>query len=143
MAEGNNKEFPCFDDKDDSITLKGVYENQKQFQRMVIDKYGYDTKDSLVSLPTDSVGVASFHMQALMEEVGELVKSDKRWKNFRNKEYDKDNKLEELADCFICLMNICLFSGVRYYDLEAALVKKLKGNYQRVQSEDSTKRKSK
>ena len=71
-------------------------------------------------------------MLALMEETGELVKSDKRWKNYRNTHYDKSNKLEELSDCFITLFNIAMYSGISSEELELALTKKMDENIERI-----------
>ena len=105
---------------------------QMSFQRIVIDNIGYDYISKGEKLPVDRVHVASYHNQALMEEVGELIKSDKRWKNYRNEFYDKENKIEELADCFITLMNIAMFSGVGCEEMQNAIEKKIGCNFERV-----------
>lgn len=67
----------------------------------------------------------SYHIQQLMSEIGEVLDADKRWKNFRNQKYDKDAKLEEIADCFIVLMNIAMFSEFSGFELAKAIDKKL------------------
>lgn len=131
MSDAENRPAPFFPSTT-SVSLMDLYENQKYFQNMVVKKFGYNTRDNIESLPVDSVDVSSYHMQALMEEVGELVKSDKRWKNYRNNFYDKENKLEEVADCMICLLNICLFSGITCADLEEAIKSKFDGNFERI-----------
>ncbi len=61
----------------------------------------------------------------MVSEIGEVLDADKRWKNFRNEKYDKDAKAEELADCFIVLMNVCMFSGLDGEDMEKAILDKL------------------
>lgn len=76
-------------------------------------------------LPVDSTMLASYHIQQLVSEIGEVLDADKRWKNFRNEKYDKDAKAEELADCFIVLMNICMFSGLSGEDMEQAILSKI------------------
>ena len=70
--------------------------------------------DTLVSdqeVPCDKPRLVSYHIQQLISEIGEVLYADKRWKSFRNNKYDKNVKLEEIADCFIVLMNIAMFSG--------------------------------
>lgn len=70
--------------------------------------------DTLVSdqeVPCDKPRLVSYHIQQLISEIGEVLDADKRWKSFRNNKYDKNAKLEEIADCFIVLMNIAMFSG--------------------------------
>ena len=62
-------------------------------------------------IPCDKPRLVSYHIQQLISEIGEVLDADKRWKSFRNEKCDLDNKLEEIADCFIVLMNIAMFSG--------------------------------
>lgn len=62
-------------------------------------------------IPCDKPRLVSYHIQQLISEIGEILDADKRWKSFRNNKYDKKAKLEEIADCFIVLMNIAMFSG--------------------------------
>lgn len=106
------------------------FNDQVAFQKEVIEKFGYNAK--VENIPEDNVEVAKYHMLALMEETGELVKSDKRWKNYRNTHYDKSNKLEELSDCFITLFNIAMYSGISAEELELALTKKMDENIKRI-----------
>lgn len=106
------------------------FNNQVNFQKEVNEKIGYGTK--VKNIPEDNVEIAKYHMLALMEETGELVKSDKRWKNYRNTHYDKDNKLEELSDCFITLFNVAMYSGISAEELELALTKKMDENAERI-----------
>ena len=61
------------------------FNNQVAFQKEVNKKFGYGVK--VENIPEDNVDVAKYHMLALMEEAGELVKSDKRWKNYRTNRY--------------------------------------------------------
>ena len=106
------------------------FNDQVAFQKEVNEKFGYNAK--VENIPEDNVDVAKYHMLALMEETGELVKSDKRWKNYRNTHYDKSNKLEELSDCFITLFNIAMYSGISDEELELALTKKMDENIKRI-----------
>lgn len=101
---------------------------QKLNQKKMLNKGMYDMfkqADDCKNLPIDVPQLASYHIQQLMSEIGEVLDADKRWKNFRNEKYDKNNKAEELADCFIVLMNICMFSGLSGEDMEKAIVNKI------------------
>lgn len=81
--------------------------------------------DVTVIPPADNISLSSYHVQQLMSEIGEVLDADKRWKNFRNDKYDKEAKAEELADCFIVLMNICMFSGFTSDEIEEAILSKI------------------
>lgn len=111
-------------------SLIDFFNDQVAFQKEVNEKFGYNAK--VENIPEDNVEIAKYHMLALMEETGELVKSDKRWKNYRNTHYDKSNKLEELSDCFITLFNIAMYSGISAEELELALTKKMDENVERI-----------
>lgn len=106
------------------------FNDQVDFQKKLINNIGYGVE--IKKIPEDNVELSKYHMLALMEETGELVKSDKRWKNYRNTYFDKDNKLEELSDCFITLFNIAMYSGISAEELELALNKKIAGNMKRI-----------
>ena len=113
-----------------SKTFENLFNQQVGFQKKVVEKFGYGVE--VKQIPEDNIEVAKYHMLAMMEEVGELVKSDKRWKNYRNKHFDKENKLEELSDCFITLFNVAMFSGISAEDLEKALTAKIEENKKRI-----------
>ena len=106
------------------------FNDQINFQKELVNRIGYGV--NVEEIPEDNVEIAKYHMLALMEETGELVKSDKRWKNYRNTHFDKDNKLEELSDCFITLFNVAMYSGISAEDLELALTKKMDENVKRI-----------
>ena len=119
-------------DKKDTDTFCEIFSTQAENQRMMFRKGMYDgftnIDDNLkynVELPIDDPKLCSYHIQQLISEVGELLDADKRWKNFRNDKCDKRNKLEELADCFIVLMNIAMFSGYESYELFNEIKNKL------------------
>ena len=138
----------CYDegdeDEDDDehvcTVLEYVFEIQAENQREMLKKGMYHglcsddvEKTSFnVELPIDDPKLFSYHVQQLMSEIGELLDADKRWKNFRNGKYDKDSKLEEIADCFIVLVNICLFSGVSHIELINKVIDKIKEVRRRV-----------
>lgn len=114
----------------DLRTFSGIYKKQIDFQNEVIKKAPYDF--AVNNLPEDNVKGFSFHMQQLMSEIGEVLSSDKRWKNYRNDKLDLENKKEEIADCFIVLMNVAIFSGLSAEELEKAIVDKIDKNEQRI-----------
>ena len=132
----------CYDEEDEDegddehvcTVLEYVFEIQAENQREMLKKGMYHglcsdevEKTSFdVELPVDDPKLFSYHVQQLMSEIGELLDADKRWKNFRNGKYDKDSKLEEIADCFIVLVNICLFSGVSHIELINKVIDKIK-----------------
>ena len=97
--------------------------NQDKFLRSGI--YDRFKDETTITVPADDVGLASYHVQQLMSEIGEVLDADKRWKSHRNDKYDKNAKLEELADCFVVLMNIAMFSGFDGDDLAKAIQQKL------------------
>lgn len=131
--EEGDEEYAC-------TVLEYVFETQAENQREMLKKGMYhglcsdDVEKSSfnVELPIDDPKLFSYHVQQLMSEIGELLDADKRWKNFRNGKYDKDSKLEEIADCFIVLVNICLFSDVSHIELINKVIDKIKEVRRRV-----------
>ena len=108
-----------------NISLKEIYEKQMENQQMLIDNHKYANEDSFM-VPCDNVSLSSYHIQQLMSEIGEVLDADKRWKNFRNDKYDKEAKVEEIADCFIVLMNVAMFSDISPEMLEESINEKIK-----------------
>lgn len=108
-------------------TLSDLFELQQMSQNAMLRNGMYDGFKSAGTecVPVDDAKLMSYHIQQLMSEIGEVLEADKRWKNFRNRKYDKEGKLEEIADCFIVLMNIAMFSDFSGDELTEAIVKKL------------------
>lgn len=77
------------------------------------------------AVPADDIRLMSYHIQHLMSEIGEVLDADKRWKNSRNHKYDKAAKLKEIADCFIVLMNVSMFSGFDGGEIAQAIIQKV------------------
>lgn len=98
-----------------------LYERQKEFQ-------SYIEKTE----PKDDPKRFQYHVTALQEEVGELLKADKRWKTHRNEAFDPDEKLSEMADVFITVMNLSLWSGYSHEVLMDAVSKKINENNERI-----------
>ena len=116
----------------DCIAFESLYNKQVEFQKNIVKVKPYDFE--VGNLPEDNVKGFSFHIQQLMSELGEVLSADKRWKNFRNEKYDLENKKEEIADCFIVLMNVAIFSGLSANDLEKAILSKINQNNKRIES---------
>lgn len=114
-----------------------LFELQEENQQKMLASGKYDDFKSIGTnaVPVDDVKLMSYHIQQLMSEIGEVLEADKRWKNFRNRKYDKDAKLEEIADCFIVLMNVAMFSGFDGAELADAIAKKAMEVYKRLMSE--------
>lgn len=119
------------------MTLQSLFQKQVDFQNTLIDqgKYNQFMKATTETAPSDDIGICSYHIQQLISEIGEVLSSDKRWKSHRSDKYDMANKLEELADCFIVLMNIVMFSGFDGDDLVYAILTKMKINKERIVKE--------
>ncbi len=108
-------------------TLADLFELQQMNQNAMLRNGMYDGLKSTGTefVPADDAKLMSYHVQQLISEIGEVLEADKRWKNFRNRKYDKEGKLEEIADCFIVLMNIAMFSDFSAGELSKAIIDKL------------------
>lgn len=104
-------------------TLDKLFKKQIEFQRDITN---------MQILPADSTQWYSYHMLAMVEELGEVLKADKRWKTHRNARYVPKEKLEEIADIFITVLNICIFSGINCEDLFTATSDKINKNVERL-----------
>jgi NTP pyrophosphatase (non-canonical NTP hydrolase) len=105
-------------------SLAFLFERQKEFQKEVTG----------LELPIDSVQWYSYHTNAMAEELGELLKADKRWKTHRNAAYDPKNKLEEIADIFITAMNISMFSGFTPQEVAMMINSKIRENKEKLKN---------
>lgn len=129
-----------------SKTLDELFDMQGETQRCMLQAGLYGgiisnemAEDFSVGLPVDSPKLSSYHVQQLMSEIGEVLDADKRWKNIRNEKYDRGAKVEELADCFIVLMNICMYSGITAEEFENVILNKMHTVRERVTAEESEK----
>lgn len=109
------------------MTLDKIYKLQIENQEKMLKLGTYDSfkMPQTQMLPCDDIKLFSYHIQQLMSEIGEVLEADKRWKNMRNNKYNQYDKLEEIADCFIVLMNIAIFSNIYADDLEDMILTKL------------------
>lgn len=114
------------------ITFESLFDEQKINQKEMLQSGTYGDY-SRMNPPFDDVDLMSYHIQQLISEVGEILAADKRWKNFRNAHYDFEEKKEEIADCFIVLMNIAMYSGVSGEEMAEAIKDKIKKVARRIQ----------
>lgn len=123
-------------------SLLDLFNRQKENQLDMLRKGMYDQYVDWVTkhdkdLPIDHPQLASYHIQQLVSEIGEVLEADKRWKNIRNNKYDKESKLDEIADCFIVLMNITMYSGFNGTDLLNAISNKIDVVSERISKEEN------
>lgn len=96
---------------------------QKYFQERLTGKV----------LPIDSSTDFQYHLCLMIEELGELAKTDKRWREKDGLDTKPNgNKLDEIADVFIVAMNLSMFSGFNYEDIMSAIEVKLSKNIGRL-----------
>lgn len=106
-----------------------IYCSQIRFQRNV-EKLSFKH-----NLPIDNPFKFQYHMTAMTEELGEVLKADKRWKTHRNVRLDKSEKLDEIADVFITAMNISMWSGFSSTEIYEAIENKIAINQIRIEGE--------
>lgn len=97
-----------------------LYNMQRKFQERVTEKS--------VALPLDDPQMFQYHMTAMTEELGEVLKADKRWKTHRNTAHNPEEKLDEIADCFITMFNVAMWSGYSKDELFEGIFDKIVQN---------------
>lgn len=90
---------------------KSGKEFNDSFSSLFYQQTEFQTNVTGIPAPIDNTEWFKYHVAAMMEEMGEVLKADKRWKTHRNATYNPENKLEEIADVFITAMNLAIFSG--------------------------------
>lgn len=118
---------PNFNPEINRKTMNELFAQQVEFQKKVT---------GASRLPKDDVSNFQYHVVGLMEEVGEVLKTDKRWKTHRNKQYVVNEKLDELADLFIECMNLVIFSGYSIGLLLNVIERKIQINNERFDKEN-------
>jgi NTP pyrophosphatase (non-canonical NTP hydrolase) len=101
-----------------------IYEKQKIFQAIIEKAYPSDNQEKFID-----------HIANIVEELGEVLKADKRHKAYRNKHYNREEKLGELADVFIENINLAIWSGFAADELYDAINNKISENYKRAKAE--------
>ena len=120
-------------------TFESLYQLQIGFQEEIINENKYEDlpKESYENLPIDNPKLFAYHIEHLVCEIGEVLSADKRWKNMRRHTTQEmlEHKKEEIADCFIVLMNVCIYSGLTASDVMDLIEKKIIKNYDRMHFE--------
>ena len=107
--------------------FEDLYKKQIEFQEYITG----------VKCPGDNLKEFSYHIQAMVEELGEVMKSDKRWKTHRNGRFEPAEKLDEIADVFITAINIAMHSGFSAQDVLSAIDCKIQKNNDRICKNDN------
>lgn len=110
------------------MKLQNLYKMQVEFQKQILEKQAKETGKPVIALPQDDISWFSYHIQAMVEELGEVMKADKRWKTHRNDRFEFDEKVDEIVDVFITVMNIAIFSGISGDQLVNEIVAKIQEN---------------
>lgn len=105
------------------ISISELFQKQIGFQELIVNH---------PFLPVDDPKWYSYHVLAMMEELGEILKADKRWKTHRNERFEPEEKLDEIADVFITIMNICIFSNIDSKTLLQAVSNKINSNIEKL-----------
>lgn len=102
--------------------LDSLFIYQEEFQKIL----GYE------NVPFDDPIMMKQHILGLVGEIGEVLQADQRWKdNSRNEYYNREEKMMEIADCLIYLINVCLYSGINASELYISTVNKINKNFKR------------
>lgn len=113
--------------KTNKITFEELFNSQLENQNILIEKGSYKgfASKTVELVPVDDPCLCSYHIQQLISEIGEVLEADKRWKNFRNSRFDKEAKLDEIADCFIVMMNVSMYSDFSGEEIAEAIKRKI------------------
>lgn len=114
------------------MELEKLYEMQVKFQELVLAKQLQENGKPAIALPQDDVNWFSYHIQAMVEELGEVMKADKRWKTHRNERFEYDEKVDEIVDVFITAMNLAIYSGISAEQLVTSIVSKINENTEKL-----------
>lgn len=119
------------------VSFANLFWHQQENQNAMLKSGMYDgfKSEGTKTTPTDDPKLMSYHIQQLVAEIGEVLSSDNRWKNFRNQKFDQENKLEEIADCFIVMMNVAMYSGFDASEVVVAIEEKLNKVTERITSQ--------
>lgn len=106
-----------------------VYEKQTDLQHKISNCSEGDDIRSPVAMYNSAT--------AAMVEIGEMLQEDTRWKktvtgSTRQPVYDRHKVLEELADVFIYLLNVGIYSGFSSKEIETVIDYTINKNIKRL-----------
>lgn len=104
-----------------------LYKKQLEFQKLIGN----------TDIPRDDPDMMAHHLLGLVTEVGEVSQADKRWKkNKRNTHYDKLEKVMEISDVFIFLLNVLIYSDIPPEAILSSVEMKIQENTNRYKKEN-------
>lgn len=109
--------------------------NNDDFKSLYVAQTNFQKAITGAKCPSDNLEQFKYHVLAMVEEMGEVMKADKRWKTHRNTRYEREEKIDEIADVFITAMNIAIHSGLTADDVEKSIKDKIKINNNRLKLE--------
>lgn len=106
-------------------TLENIFEKQIALQKIAFNK----------ELPNHEPKLVNYFALGLVGEVGEVLQADKTWKPFNKGTRNEWSTLEELADCWLFLVNLTLAEGYDYRTIKEMVVEKQKIVFERIKRE--------
>lgn len=112
------------------MNKESLYNLQLQFQQ----KLNKLKLNKNLEGPIDDNEQFCYHMIAMVEELGEVLSADKRWKMYRNTKHDQENKKEELSDVLITVLNLFIYSGISEEQMYEMVRNKINENIRRIEN---------
>lgn len=113
--------------------MSGMTNFGQSFLKSFNEQVKFQERVTGAKCPSDNTEQFKYHVVAMVEEMGEVVRADKRWKTHRNTRYEHDEKVDEIADVFITAMNLAIHSGMNVIDVENAIANKIAENFRRLE----------
>lgn len=113
-------------------TLENIFEKQIALQKIAFNK----------ELPNHEPKLVSYFALGLVGEVGEVLQADKTWKPFNKGTRNEWSTLEELADCWLFLINLTLAEGYDCRTIKEMIHDKQEVVFERIKREKSREKKN-
>lgn len=110
-----------------------MIDHNMPFEKLFLEQEKFQEKVEGVA-PHDCPVKFEYHIAAMVEELGEVLKADKRWKTHRNAAFVPEEKLDEISDVFITAMNIAIWSGFGVDEVIRAINNKISENFSRLEA---------
>lgn len=106
-------------------TMENIFKKQIELQKIAFNK----------ELPNHEPELISYFALGLVGEVGEVLQADKTWKPFNKGIRDEWLTLEELADCWLFLINLTLAEGYDCREIKEMILDKQAIVFERIKKE--------
>ena len=106
-------------------TMENIFQKQIELQKIAFNK----------TLPKHEPDLVSYFALGLVSEVGEVLQADKTWKPFHKGTRDEWSALEELADCWLFLINLTLAEGYNCRAIKEMICDKQSIVFERIKKE--------